>query len=50
MAIAMRKDRPELLKAMNDFIAADLANGKLNALFEQWLHTPLPKSVTDSTP
>ncbi len=46
MAIAMRKDRPELLKAMNDFIAADLANGKLNALFEQWLHTPLPESVT----
>jgi len=46
MAIAMRKDRPELLKAMNDFIAADLASGKLNALFEQWLHTPLPASVT----
>ncbi|MBV2180557.1 MAG: transporter substrate-binding domain-containing protein [Castellaniella sp.] len=48
MAIAMRKDRPELLKAMNDFIAADLANGKLNTLFEQWLKKPLPQSVTQS--
>lgn len=48
MAIAMRQDRPELLKAMNDFIAAGLASGKLNALFEEWLKMPLPKSVTEA--
>lgn len=46
MAITMQKERPELLKAMNDFVAANVANGKLNALFEEWIKMPLPKSVT----
>ncbi len=45
MAITMQKDRPELLKAMNDFVAANVANGKLNALFEQWIKMPLPQTV-----
>lgn len=49
MAIAMRKNRPELLKAMNKFIAADIANGKLNASFEKWLGNPLPKTVTNAS-
>jgi len=47
MAITLQKNRPELLAAMNTFIAANLANGKLNALFEQWLGMPLPATVTD---
>ncbi len=47
MAIAMRKDRPELLKAMNEFIASEVASGKLNASFEKWLDMPLPASVTN---
>ena len=46
MAITLRKDRPELLKAMNDFVAAEVESGKLNTLFEKWLNTPLPESVT----
>jgi len=50
MAITMKKDRPELLQAMNDFIATNLANGKLNALFEKWLGTPLPESVINPAP
>jgi len=50
MAIVMQKNRPELLAAMNEFIAANLTNGKLNALFEQWLGTPLPASVTHPAP
>jgi len=47
MGITMQKNRPELLAAMDEFIAANLANGKLNALFEQWLGMPLPQAVTD---
>jgi len=46
MAIAMQKNRPELLAAMNEFVTTHLANGKLSTLFEQWLGTPLPEAVT----
>jgi polar amino acid transport system substrate-binding protein len=48
MAIAMQKNRPELLKTMNAFIAANIANGKLNAAFQKWLGTPLPSSVVNA--
>jgi len=49
MGITMQKNRPELLAAVNEFIATHLANGKLNALFEQWLGMPLPQTVTNPT-
>ena len=45
MGITMRKDRPELLAAMNGFIATNVANGQLNQLFEKWIGTPLPDTV-----
>lgn len=45
MAITMRQDRPDLLAAMNEFVATNLANNQLNGLFEKWLGTPLPESV-----
>ncbi|HEU0229104.1 MAG TPA: transporter substrate-binding domain-containing protein [Burkholderiaceae bacterium] len=48
MAIAMQKNRPELLKTMNGFIAANIKNGKLSAAFQKWLGTPLPASVVDA--
>lgn len=46
MGITMQKDRPELLAAMNEFVASNTANGKLGALFEKWVGTPLPASVS----
>ncbi|MGX9691496.1 transporter substrate-binding domain-containing protein [Achromobacter anxifer] len=46
MGITMQKDRPELLAAMNDFVAVNTANGKLDQLFQKWLGTPLPASVS----
>lgn len=45
MGVAMLKERPQLLAAVNDFIARNIANGKLNALFEQHIGTPLPEAV-----
>lgn len=47
MGIAMQRGRPELLAAMNDFVARNLANGKLNGMFEARIGTPLPESVTN---
>lgn len=46
MAITMRQDRPELLAAMNEFVTANLENKQLDGLFQKWLGTPLPASVT----
>lgn len=45
MAITMKKDRPELLKVMNNFVKTNVENGKLNSLFQKKLGTPLPQSV-----
>jgi polar amino acid transport system substrate-binding protein len=42
MAVAMRQNQPELLKAMNDFVAKNTANGELNKLYKKWLQTDLP--------
>jgi polar amino acid transport system substrate-binding protein len=43
MAVAMRKGQPELLKAVNDFVTKNTANGELNKLYRKWLDTDLPK-------
>jgi polar amino acid transport system substrate-binding protein len=43
MAVAMRKDQPDLLKAVNDFVTKNTANGELNKLYRKWLDTDLPK-------
>ncbi len=42
MAVAMRQGQPELLKAMNDFVAKNTANGELNKLYRKWLQADLP--------
>lgn len=46
MGITVQKNRPELLQALNEFIALNIANGTLNALFEKRISMPLPTSVT----
>ena len=43
MAVALRPGQEHLLKAVNDFVAKNTANGELNKLYEKWLGAPLPK-------
>jgi polar amino acid transport system substrate-binding protein len=43
MAIAIRPNQPELLKAVNDFVGKETASGELNKLYRKWLDTDLPK-------
>jgi polar amino acid transport system substrate-binding protein len=43
MNIALRQDQPELLKAVNDFVQTNTANGELGKLYNKWLGTDLPK-------
>src|SRR3546814_6279687 len=45
MGVTMQYKSPELLSAVNDFIKANIANGKLDTSFQKWLQTPLPQSV-----
>ncbi len=45
MAVAIRKGDDALLKTVNDLIAKNMANGKLNKLYEKWLKTPLPANA-----
>ena len=43
MAVAMRQGQPELLKAVDDFVAKNTANGELDKLYRKWLQSDLPK-------
>jgi polar amino acid transport system substrate-binding protein len=43
MAVAMRPGQDALLKAVNEFVAKNTANGELNKLYRKWLDTDLPK-------
>lgn len=43
MAVALRPGQTDLLNAVNDFIARNKANGKLNALYRKWLGTDFPQ-------
>jgi len=43
MAVAMRPGQDDLLKAVDDFVARNTANGELGKLYKKWLETDLPK-------
>src|SRR5690606_36629574 len=45
MAVTMKKDQPELLNAVNQFVADKIADGSLDKAFNKWLGTDLPDSV-----
>lgn len=45
MAVTMKKDQPELLAAVNNFVAEKIADGSLDKAFNKWLGTDLPDSV-----
>ena len=43
MGIVMRPGQAELLKAIDEFVEHNTANGELNKLYRKWLETDLPK-------
>lgn len=42
MAVALRPGQDDLLKAVNDFVERNTANGELNKLYRRWLERDLP--------
>jgi polar amino acid transport system substrate-binding protein len=42
MAMALRPDQDELLKAVDDFVTRNTASGELNKLYRRWLDSDLP--------
>ena len=42
LGVGMRKDEPKLLLWVNDWVKANRANGKLNAIFKKYHHSELP--------
>ena len=47
LGVAMRKDQPELMKAVNAWIKTNLANGKLNDIHVKYAGVPIPKEIID---
>ena len=47
LGVAMRKDQPELMKAVNGWIKTNLANGKLNDIHVKYAGVPIPKEIVD---
>lgn len=45
LAIGVRKNEPELLEKLNEWIAENLANGKLNEIYEKYHGSPLPPEM-----
>jgi polar amino acid transport system substrate-binding protein len=43
MAVALQQNQPDMLKAVNDFVAKNTANGELDKLYRKWLSSPLPQ-------
>lgn len=43
LGIGLRLGNPELLDYLNKWVAANMENGKLPAIYEKWLKQPLPK-------
>src|SRR5882672_3866800 len=45
LAIGVKKDETRLLEAVNEWIAANLKNGRLNAIYKNWHHDDLPDII-----
>ncbi|EJJ28089.1 transporter substrate-binding domain-containing protein [Rhizobium sp. CF142] len=48
LAIGVRKNEPELLAKVNDWVAANLKNGKLNDIYQKYHGTPLPAEIVNA--
>jgi polar amino acid transport system substrate-binding protein len=46
-AIGLRKNEPELLAWLNQWVKANLANGTLNAIYKKYLKEDLPQDILD---
>ena len=47
MAVGLRKGDDELKTWVNEWVAKNLENGKLNAIYEKYFHQPLPKTIPE---
>lgn len=45
LAIGVRKGEPELLEKLNEWITANLRNGKLNDIYQKYHGSPLPEEM-----
>lgn len=45
IAIGVKKGEPELLAKLNEWVLANLANGKLNEIYKKYYHVDLPASM-----
>ncbi|WP_322999598.1 transporter substrate-binding domain-containing protein [Castellaniella sp.] len=50
LAIGLQKNQPELRKWVDQWVADNLKNGRLNTVFEQYHHVQLPEQVLNWTP
>jgi polar amino acid transport system substrate-binding protein len=47
LAIGVRKNEPELLAKLDEWVVANLKNGKLNAIYEKYHGAPLPAEIVN---
>ena len=47
LAIGVRKDEPQLLAKLDEWIKANLKNGKLNDIYQKYHGSPLPKEIAE---
>ncbi|WP_428425108.1 hypothetical protein [Pararhizobium sp.] len=47
LAIGVRKNEPELLAKLNEWVVANVRNGKLNAIYEKYHGAPLPAEIVN---
>lgn len=47
LGVAMRKNQPELMAAVNSWIKTNLANGKLNDIHVKYAGVPIPQEIID---
>lgn len=48
LAIGVRKNEPELLAKVNEWVATNLKNGKLNEIYQKYHGTPLPEEIVNA--
>lgn len=48
LAIGVRKNEPELLAKLNEWVTANLQNGKLNEIYQKYHGTPIPAEVLNA--
>jgi len=46
LAIGIKQGEPRLLAKLDEWVAANLKNGKLNAIYKKFYHADLPVSMT----